>query len=152
YIRSKMALDNDNKNINKRVFIGHGSSDLWRKLKEFISERLHLEWEEFNRQPTAGYSTKERLSQMLDNCGIAFLIMTGDERHYDGKEHARENVIHEIGLFQGKLGFEKAIILLEEGCEEYSNIHGITQIRFPKNNVESCFEEVRKVLEREGIL
>ena len=29
---------------------------------------------------------------------------------------ARMNVIHEVGLFQGRLGFERAIVLLEEGC------------------------------------
>jgi hypothetical protein len=65
--------------------------------------------------------------------------------------HPRANVIHEAGLFQGRLGFEKAIILLEYGCAEFSNIHGLTQIRFPKDNISACFE-VRRVLERERIL
>jgi hypothetical protein len=31
----------------------------------------------------------------------------------------------------GRLGFERAIILLEDGCQEFSNIHGLGQIRFP---------------------
>lgn len=61
---------------------------------------------------------------------------------------ARQNVIHEAGLFQGRLGFMRAIVLLEEGCEEFSNIHGLGQIRFPA----PAFEEVRQVLEREGFL
>jgi predicted nucleotide-binding protein len=65
--------------------------------------------------------------------------------------NARLNVIHEAGLFQGRLGFQKAIILLEEGCEEFSNIHGLGQIRFPDGNISAKFEEIRKVLEREGI-
>lgn len=65
---------------------------------------------------------------------------------------ARANVIHEVGLFQGRLGFERAIVLLEEGCEEFSNITGITQIRFPPGNVGAKFEEIRRVLERENIL
>jgi predicted nucleotide-binding protein len=38
---------------------------------------------------------------------------------------ARLNVVHEAGLFQGSLGFKKAIILLEEGCEEFCNIVGL---------------------------
>jgi predicted nucleotide-binding protein len=42
------------------------------------------------------------------------------------------NVVHEAGLFQGRLGFERAIILLEEGCKSFSNIEGLGQIRFPK--------------------
>ena len=58
--------------------------------------------------------------------------MTAEDEQPDGTLRARENVIHEAGLFQGRLGFEKAIILLEEGCEEFSNIEGLGQIRFPE--------------------
>jgi predicted nucleotide-binding protein len=45
------------------------------------------------------------------------------------------NVIHEVGLFQGRLGFKRAIVLLEEGCKEFSNIQGLGQIRYPKGNI-----------------
>lgn len=62
------------------------------------------------------------------------------------------NVVHEAGLFQGRLGFTKAIVLLEEGCEEFSNIQGLGQIRFPKGNIAPAFEEIRRVLEREGLI
>ena len=63
----------------------------------------------------------------------------------------RQNVIHEAGLFQGRPGFKRAIILLEDGCEEFSNVHGLGQIRFPGENVSAVFEDVRRVLEREGL-
>jgi predicted nucleotide-binding protein len=56
------------------------------------------------------------------------------------------------GLFQGRLGFQRAIILLEEGCAQFSNIEGLTQIRFPRNEILAKSEEIRRVLEREGIL
>jgi hypothetical protein len=62
------------------------------------------------------------------------------------------NVIHEAGLFQGRFGFEKAIVVLEDGCEDFSNIHGVGQIRFPQGNVAAAFEEIRQVLEREGLI
>jgi predicted nucleotide-binding protein len=137
---------------SSRVFIGHGRSPLWRELKDFISERLRLPWDEFNREAVAGYTTTERLDQMLSCAGFAFLIMTGEDMHDDNALHARENVIHEIGLFQGKLGAKRAIILVEEGCSEFSNIRGLTQIRFPKGNISAAFEEIRRVLEREQIL
>jgi predicted nucleotide-binding protein len=78
--------------------------------------------------------------------------MTAEDEQPDGRMRARENVVHEIGLFQGRLGFKRAIVLLEEGCEEFSNIHGIGQIRFPKGNIGAKFEEIRQVLERESQL
>jgi len=135
-----------------KVFIGHGRSMVWRDLKDFLHDRLRLDWDEFNREATAGLTTKERLEIMLDNATIALLIMTAEDQQGDGSLHARENVIHEVGLFQGRLGFTRAIILLEEGCAEFGNIIGITQIRFPKGNISAKFEDVRRVLEREEII
>jgi hypothetical protein len=61
-------------------------------------------------------------------------------------------VVHEAGLFQGRLGFSRAIALLEEGCEEFSNIQGLGQIRFPRGNIAAVFDDVRQVLEREGFV
>ena len=137
---------------SSRVFIGHGHSDLWRELKDFIVEKLHLEYDEFNREPTAGMSTTDRLSEMLHTAGLAFLVFTAEDEHSSGKVSARMNVIHEAGLFQGRIGFKKAIILIEEGTEEFSNIYGLGQIRFPLGNIKSIFENVREVITREGLL
>jgi predicted nucleotide-binding protein with TIR-like domain len=136
----------------QRIFIGHGRSPLWRELKDFIQDRLRLQWEEFNREPAAGYTTLERLESMLSKSAFAFLVMTAEEEHADSAIHARPNVIHEIGLFQGRLGPRRAIVLLEEGCSEFSNISGLGQIRFPKGDIAARFDEVRRVLEGEGLL
>jgi predicted nucleotide-binding protein len=136
----------------QRVFIGHGGSSLWREFKEFISDRLKLPWDEFNRVPAAGLTNTDRLASMLDSAGIAFLLMTAEEAMADGAEQARQNVVHEVGLFQGRLGPERAIVLLEEGCQEFTNIQGLVQIRFPRGTISAAFEEVRRVLEREGFL
>ncbi|WP_218081238.1 TIR domain-containing protein [Anthocerotibacter panamensis] len=138
--------------IGTNVFIGHGRSPLWKDLKDFIQDRLSLPWDEFNRVPAAGITNIARLSEMLDASAIAFLIMTGEDEQADGRLRARMNVVHEAGLFQGRLGFTRAIVLLEEGCEEFSNIQGLGQIRFPQGNIKAIFEEIRMVLEREGLL
>jgi predicted nucleotide-binding protein len=139
-------------NVTGKVFIGHGRPKDWQELKDFLQDRLGLAWDEFNREPSAGYSTKERLEAMLDSAVFAFLVMTAEDDRLDGTKHARENVIHEVGLFQGRLGFAKAIVLLEKGCSEFSNIIGLTQIRFPKGNILAASEDIRRVLERERII
>lgn len=134
-----------------RVFIGHGRSPLWRELKDFLHERLHLKSDEFNRESVAGIATTERLNEMLDSAAFAFLIMTAENEHADSSLHARENVVHEVGLFQGRLGMRRAIVLVEEGCQTFSNIHGLTYIGFPRGHIKACFEDIRHVLEREGM-
>ena len=61
----------------------------------------------------------------------------------------QQNVVHEIGLFQGRLGFARGIILLEEGVEEFSNISGIEQIRFNTGRIRETFGEVVATIRRE---
>ena len=139
-------------NENKKIFIGHGRSLVWLLLKDFIKDTLKLPYEEFNRVSAAGEFTGDHLKKMLEESCMAFLIMTGEDEQADGSLRARENVIHEVGLFQGRLGFKKAIILLEDGCKDFSNIHGLIYISFPKGKIEAAFEEIRRVLKRESIL
>lgn len=146
--RRKRASDR----VGTNVFIGHGRSLMWRELKDFVDERLSLPWDEFNRVPVAGFTNIARLSEMLDAAAIAFLVMTAEDEMLEGGVQARMNVVHEAGLFQGRLGFTRAIVLLEDGCAEFSNIQGLGQIRFPKGNISAAFEDVRRILEREQLI
>ena len=138
--------------VGTRVFIGHGRSLLWRELKDFIADRLDLPYDEFNRVPVAGTTNIDRLSEMMDNAAVAFLVLTAEDERADGDHVARQNVVHEAGLFQGRLGFSRAIIMLEDGCEPFTNIDGLGQLRFPSGNIGAKFEDVRLVLEREGMI
>src|SRR2546421_2583399 len=56
--------------------------------------------------------------------GFALLVLTAESERTDGVVLARQNVVHEAGLFQDRLGWRKAIALREDGCEEFSNIAG----------------------------
>ena len=138
--------------VGTRVFIGHGRSLLWRELKDFVADRLNLPYDEFNRVPVAGTTNVDRLSEMLDNAAVAFVVLTAEDERADGSHVARQNVVHEAGLFQGRLGFSRAIVMLEEGCEPFSNIDGLGQLRFPAGQIAAKFEDVRLVLEREGLI
>ena len=83
---------------------------------------------------------------------VRALLRHGEDPAADGTIRARENVIHEIGLFQGRLGMRRAIVMLEERCTSFSNIHGLTTIPFPTGDIVAASEEVRRVLEREEIV
>lgn len=148
YIREASALFRARS--GGRVFIGHGGSDIWKKLKDYL-ESLGLECTEFNFTPQAGLPTGARIKQMLDKSCFAFLVMTGEDKQADGTLHARANVIHELGLFQARLGTKKAIILLEEGCTEFTNIGGLGQIRFAREKISEKFTEINRVLRREKL-
>ena len=135
-----------------KVFIGHGQSPEWLKLKDFVTTRLGFECDVFTQVPTAGETNIHRLTTMLENATIGLIVMTAEDESADGEKRARENVVHEAGLFQGRLGFNRAIVFVEDSCNVFSNIEGLGQLRFPRGQIETQFEELRRVFEREGLL
>lgn len=152
HIKRMNMADSYLNRVGNKIFIGHGQSPVWKDLKDFIHDRLHLPYDEFNRVPIAGKTNTDRLSEMLDDACFAFIIMTAEDETPKGGLQARMNVIHEVGLFQGRLGFDKAIVLLDDKCSEFSNIQGLGQIRFSSNHFSESFEEIRRVLEKHGII
>jgi predicted nucleotide-binding protein len=72
--------------------------------------------------------------------------MTGDDILENGEIRARENVLHEIGFFQGKLGLDKIVLLHEEAVNIPSNIHGLVYIPFPKDMVEATYGALQREL------
>lgn len=132
-----------------KIFIGHGKSPQWRDLKDHLHEKHKIKIEAYEVGSRAGHAIRDVLGKMLSESMFAILVMTGEDETKGGKVLARQNVIHEAGLFQGRLGFDKAIILLEEGTEEFSNIKGIEQIRYSKNNIKETYGEILATLERE---
>jgi len=136
----------------EHVFIGHGRSGEWRKLRQLLKDDFDLEIEEFDNTPAAGYSVKERLQSMMDNAKFAFIILTAEDEQADETYRARQNVIHEVGLFQGRLGFENAIVLLEDGCEKFTNNDGIVHMAFPPGQLENTFYNIQKLLKQRGVI
>ena len=126
-----------------KVFIGHGHSDTWRAVKDFVERELGLEVEEFERESVAGRQIKDRLEEMLRNAGWAILVATRDDS--SGSE-PRLNVIHELGFAQGRLGWENAIILLEKGCQLPSNLGGTVYLEFQRGQVKQVFNDLRNCL------
>jgi predicted nucleotide-binding protein len=141
--------ESDRPRDEMKIFIGHGRDPQWRDLKDHLHEKHGYEIEAYEIGSRAGHTIRDILEEMMEDSSFALLVMTGEDETKDGKLLARQNVVHEAGLFQGKLGFSRAIVLLEEGTDEYSNIHGIQQIRFSKGKIKESFGDVLAVLKRE---
>jgi predicted nucleotide-binding protein len=111
------------------IFISHGHNELLKlKLKDFVENRLKRKAVMLTEQPSAGMTVVEKLERASNECSSAIILMTGDDTLRDGGIRARQNVIHELGFFQGKCGRNNVILLVEEGLELFSNISGIVYI------------------------
>jgi hypothetical protein len=134
------------------IFIGHGRADDWKVLAKFIEDDLRCSVAEFNSEPTAGVYTGQRILDMLDRAKFAFLVMTAEDEQIDGTLHARQNVIHEIGLCQGRLGFKRAVILKEDNAAEFYNVRGLTYIGFQRGAMAARFPEIVRTLVGDGLV
>jgi predicted nucleotide-binding protein len=132
-----------------RVFIGHGRNPQWRDLKEHLQDKHGIDVQAYETGERAGHTIRDVLEEMLDESSIAFLVLTGEDETSEGGLRARQNVIHEVGLFQGHLGFPRAIVLLEDGVELFSNLDGVQQIRFGKGRIREVFGDTLAVIRRE---
>jgi predicted nucleotide-binding protein len=130
------------------VFIGHGHSEDWKQLRDHLQDMHGFEIEAYEAAPRAGHTIENVLETMLAKATIAFFVMTGEDETVAGSMNPRLNVVHELGLFQGKLGFEKGIILLKRGAAEFSNIAGLQQIRFTE--IKEVFGDVVATITQES--
>ena len=135
-------------NPDATIFIGHGRNLAWRDLKDHLTDLHGYKVEAYESGARAGHTIRDN-SHLTKSSSFAVLVMTAEDEQSDGTLHARQNVVHEIGLFQGSLGFDRAIVLLENGTTEFSNLHGIQQLRFDKGRIRETFGDVLATLRRE---
>jgi len=135
-----------------KVFLGHGGNPLWSKAHIHLKDELHLNVQAWESESRASRYPLDVLKQLLDSCTFAVLVQTGEDTTSDGSLRTRQNVIHEIGLFQGRLGFEKVALVEQEGIESFSNIHGLQVIRFPGQRIEAAYYELDRMLVREKLI
>lgn len=131
------------------IFLGHGRNPQWRDLKDHLTDKHGYSVQAYEVGSRAGHAVRDVLEDMMTRSSMAFLILTAEDETASGTYHARQNVIHETGLFQGRLGFSRAIVLLEDGTEEFSNLAGIEQIRFKAGRIRETFGDVLAAIKRE---
>jgi len=142
---SELAIP-ENTGQASRVFITHGSANDWREVQSFIEKDVELPTLELAQEPNQGRTVLQKLDQESSRCSFAVIVMTGDDVDSDGNLRARENVMHEIGYFQGKYGMKAVCLLHEEGTNIPSNIHGLVYIPFTKDTVSATFSLLQREL------
>lgn len=136
-----------------KIFIGHGHNMLWARLALYLLEELNIKSEYYESECRTGISIDETIDCFSKDSDIKFAILTlmKEDVTIDGHERARQNVIHELGIFRDKLGSKKVAIILEKGLEKPSNIDGIEYIEY-SGDVCSVLFKLEKMLKREKLI
>jgi hypothetical protein len=130
----------------RTVFITHGRSRLWLEVQPYIERDVGLKTIELAQQPNLGRHLLIKLDEESRKCDSAVIVMTGDDLTADGDVIARQNVMHEIGFFQARLGLSRVCLLHEEGVGIPSNLHGLVYVAFPKDRISAGFAELHREL------
>lgn len=130
-----------------KVFLSHGRSEVWKDVARYIEKELDIEVIELSEAANKGRTIIQKLDEESDECEFAIIIQTAEDEMSSGTMRARQNVVHEIGFFQGKFGLNNVLFLKENGVEDFSNIDGIVYESFNKDSISSTFHRIRKEIE-----
>ncbi len=130
----------------RRVFLSHGRSQVWRSVQAFVERDLDLATLELAQEPNLGRTIIEKLYENSLRCDSAVIVMTGDDIVDSEAARVRENVMHEIGFFQGRWGRRVVVLLHEDGVSIPTNLAGVVYIPFPQDHVEAGFHVLQREL------
>jgi predicted nucleotide-binding protein len=125
-----------------RVFMGHGGDAQWRDLRDALRDHHGFDVEAFERVTRVGQTISEIVRSMIFSSTVGVLVLTRSDKQDDGTWHGRQNVIHELGFVQGALGWDRAVIVVEEGVVLPSNLDGTQQVRFTEGRIREAEGEV----------
>lgn len=128
------------------MFITHGHSNDWRTVQAFIEKDVGLPTIELAQEPNLGRTIIEKLIDNSTRCNSAVIVMTGDDVANEDEARVRENVMHEIGFFQGCYGRNLVVLLHEDGVNIPTNLAGVAYIPFPKGNIEAGLHVLHREL------
>lgn len=134
------------------VFISHGKDKLCKRLKEFLEGELKIKTVSYDFKSIKSESIPQSFEKLLSAATFAILILADEDDSKDEKFRILQNIIYETGLMQGKLGFDKVIILRQEGMEETNILTGVKYIKFSGDIIEQTFYELNRVLKSEGMI
>jgi predicted nucleotide-binding protein len=145
-IRANSELEQPKPESMRRVFITHGRSNDWRAVQPFIEKDIGLSTIELAQEPNIGRTIIEKLIDNAARCDSAVIVMTGDDVVNEDEARVRENVMHEIGFFQGRYGRSAVILLHEDGVNIPTNLAGVAYVPFPKGQIEAGFHVLQREL------
>lgn len=145
-MRANSELEQPKQKAQRRVFITHGRSDDWRRVQPFIEKDAGISTVELAQEPNQGRTIIEKLIDNANRCDSAVIVMTGDDVANEDQARVRENVMHEIGFFQGRYGRSQVVLMHEEGVNIPTNLSGVAYIPFAKGNIEGGFHVLQREL------
>lgn len=130
-----------------RIFVSHGRDELAKlKLKDFLQQAGHIPVILGEQPGRQGLTIIEALERFSLGCEFAVILLTADDKTFAGEHRARQNVIHEIGFFQGQLGRDRVVLIIKFGVEIPSNLSGWFYLEY-RHEVREIYTDLRIIVD-----
>lgn len=126
--------------VTNRVFVVHGHDEEMKQASARTLEQLSLDPIILEEKPRQGRTAIEKLDRYSD-VSFALVLLSPDDVAYKkgassetARPRARQNVIHELGYFTGKLGRANVLVLFrkEDDFEMPTNHAGVVYVAYDK--------------------
>lgn len=139
--------------VKNKIFIVHGHDEALKyQLSDWL-RKIGVEPIILHEQANGGTSSiLDKLERYSDvDCAIALFTAddVGSEKGKELQPRARQNVVFEAGMFLGKLGKKRVIVLYEEGIESPGDLGGCVYI--PADKYDGWKEKLRPEFDAMGI-
>lgn len=134
------------------VFLVHDNSSYGPAVRQFVQKNCGLPVYEATVPEAGDPDFAAAMGKRLASCSLAICLLSARDTMSDGSRRVAQNIVHQAGIFQGRYGFGRVAILVEEDCDTFSNIAGLIRIDFSAGRVEGTFPELERMLRREGLL
>jgi sugar/nucleoside kinase (ribokinase family) len=146
FLQSREPTEEDE--LPPGIFLAHGHDPQWRRLRQFLEDECRVPVHSLEGESEDRVVAMRRV---LALCSFAICLLTAEDVMQAGGAHADQNVIHQAGLFQGRYGFSRVLLLVGAGVESFSNVSGLVALSFGEDMVESTFWQIARLLRREGL-
>ncbi len=153
--------------MKSRIFIGSSTEGLpvAQRIKDFFEPEYECYiWNDGVFKYNEGFlETLVKSASLFD---FGFMVFAADDvsriRHHEYST-TRDNVLFEYGLFLGRVGLDRAYVLVEEGVKipsdllgvtllAYKSIEGLDGVKIPDSNFENSLAEFKKAIDEKVAL
>ncbi|MQY28119.1 hypothetical protein NRB56_37020 [Nocardia sp. RB56] len=132
----------------RRVLILHDENPQWQDVQRFLERRCGLETDQLGPADFDAGGFEAAVGGPLSRCGFAVCILSARDSVH-GFRQPSQAIVHQVGILQGRYGFGRVAILVEDGCDLFTNLSGLIRLEFPRGRVEAKFLELHRMLLRE---
>ncbi|MGV9676186.1 PfkB family carbohydrate kinase [Nocardia sp. NPDC003482] len=134
--------------VRRRVLIVHDENPQWQEVRKFIETRCGIPTEHLGPSDFAADRLAETVDGPVSRCGFAVCLLSA-KNSARGSRQPDQMIVHQVGILQGRYGFGRVALLVEYGCDLFTNLSGLIRLGFPAGRVEAKFVELQRMLLRE---